>query len=775
MTSYADFRITAVISLSLVMAALSLSAQPAKVPTNTDESKVRSYTLPDPLRMSDGTEINNAPAWIAHRRPEILQLFAANQFGVTPSIDVKPKVEEWEKDVTALGGKARRTQVRLRFGDGENARVIHVVLYLPPDAKSPVPAVEFLGFSPAIVMLNDPGIEEGFGWDAKTKSRVPGKLAPKIGEFDPTIFLDRGIGVAMVYYGDLEPDFKGGDQFGLRSVIGLPSSPRKPSEWGAIGVWAWGASRVLDYLLTNSEINPGQIAIAGASRLGKTTLWTGAQDERFSIVIPMISGEGGAALSRRNYGETVADLTDPKRFEYQFAPAYAQWANRETEMPMDAHMLISLIAPRPLLLITGEKDTWSDPRGEFLALKAAEPVYLLFGKCGLGTDTLPEAGHPILADVGYSMHPSGHEILPADLDIAAQFIVQSIHAPAGEHCLSPLSQQKKRMSAARNFPKDWWPEISKHDAAWYRSDEGLRITANILSWQADNGGWPLMNTTNEPWTGDEKAVGPWGRHGALVASTTNEMRFLARAYRATHDEKDKQALLRAIHLLLDAQYPTGGWPKGYPDFEEPYFRYISLNDDEMVNIMTILKEVAYAPDFNFLDKDIRSKADVAYNRGIDFLMKSQIMLNGTRTAWAQQHDPVTLEPRPARTFEPAAITGNESAGILLMLMSIEHPSPAVQNAIRSGVAWYRSAEIKGIRVVRKDGDQIVVPDEMAPPLWARYYDLKTGKPVFMGRDSIPRDKLADIEKERRAGYAWYGGWGEQVFAAYDAWSKQHPQ
>jgi hypothetical protein len=430
-------------SISLILATLALAApaQTAKVPTNTDESKVRSYTLPDPLRASDGSEITDKASWMRHRS-ELLQLFATNQFGLTAQISVKPTVEVWEKDKPALDGKARRTQVRLRFGSGESAPVVHVVVYIPASAKARVPAVEYLGFSPAVVMVDDAGIEEGYGWNSKTKARVPGKSAVKVGAFDPTIFMDRGIGVAMVYYGDLEPDFSGGDRLGLRTAIGMPNTPRQPSEWGAIGVWAWGASRVLDYLLTNPEINPSQIAIAGASRLGKTTLWTGAQDERFSMVIAMISGEGGAALSRRNFGETIADLTDPKRFEYQFAPKYGEWANRETEMPMDAHMLLSLIAPRPLLLITGEKDTWSDPRGEFLAMKAAEPVYRLFGKCGLPVDTLPAAGQPVLGDIGYSMHSSGHEIPPADLRTAADFIVLSTQGTAKAQCSKAAPSSK---------------------------------------------------------------------------------------------------------------------------------------------------------------------------------------------------------------------------------------------------------------------------------------------------------------------------------------------
>jgi len=358
--------------------------------------------------------------------------------------------------------------------------------------------------------------------------------------------------------------------------------------------------------------------------------------------------------------------------------------------------------------------------------------------------------------------------------LVATLTVMSIAPAAGaqEHKTpdpSTLAAAARLRESNRNFPVDWWKDIKTRDAAWYRSPEARRMTANILSWQAANGGWPLMNTTREPWTGDPGAIGPWGRDGALIGGTVNEMRFLARAYRATGDVADKKAIVRALDFILDAQYPSGGWPKSYPNLVEPYFRFASLNDDEMTDLMALLRDAAASPDFALLDAARRAKAQAAFDRGVGFLIRSQVRISGQLTAWAQQYDPVTLKPMPARTFEPAAVSGEESAGVVKLLMAIDHPSPQIRRAVEAAVAWYRRAAIKGIRMVYADHDRVVARDASAPPIWARYYNLETGRPEFMGRDGVPRTRLADIEKERRGGYAWYGYWGQPVLDAYPAW------
>jgi hypothetical protein len=178
----------------------------------------------------------------------------------------------------------------------------------------------------------------------------------------------------------------------------------------------------MDYLETDQSVDAKRVAVEGISRLGKTVMWAGAHDQRFAMVIASCSGEGGAALSRRNYGETIAHLTEPTRYPYQFCANYAKYAKAVDQLPVDAHMLVALMAPRPVLLQTGDKDFWSDPKGEFLAAVAAEPVFRLYGKQGLGTGQMPAPGVPILHDIGYLEHEGGHGTVPSDWPVFVKFM-----------------------------------------------------------------------------------------------------------------------------------------------------------------------------------------------------------------------------------------------------------------------------------------------------------------------------------------------------------------
>jgi hypothetical protein len=267
----------------------------------------------------------------------------------------------------------------------------------------------------------DPGIKPGEIWNREKKWVAVPKDA-RSGSLNVLPFLAQGFGVATVYYGDIEPDFQGGIALGVRSLYLKAGHTQAPNEWGAIGAWAWGLSRAMDYLEIDKGVDAKRVAIVGVSRLGKTVLWAGAYDQRFAMVIASCSGEGGAALSRRNYGETIKHLTEPTRYPYWFCANYSKYADRVNELPVDAHMLLSLIAPRPLLLQTGDTDGWSDPKGEFLAAAAAGPVFKLLGRESLGTDQIPAAGRPILRTLGYAMHSGGHGTLPADWPIFLQFM-----------------------------------------------------------------------------------------------------------------------------------------------------------------------------------------------------------------------------------------------------------------------------------------------------------------------------------------------------------------
>jgi hypothetical protein len=304
-----------------------------------------------------------------------------------------------------------------------------LLIYLPADVRKPAPLLLNLSFTANSSAVDDPGIKPGEVW-GRDKKRVP---APKggFGRVNPAPFLAQGIGVATIYYGDIDPDFLGGVPLGVRALYLKPGqSEPAPDEWGSIAAWAWGLSRAMDYLETDKGVDAKRVAILGVSRLGKTVMWAGAHDPRIAMVIASCSGEGGAALSRRNYGETIAHLTAPTRYPYQFCANYQKFANQVDRFPVDAHMLVALMAPRPVLLQTGDQDAWSDPKGEFLSAVAAQPVYRLLGKQGLGTDQMPPAGEAIMHDIGYLMHAGGHGTIASDWDQFLKFM-QMHFASAG--------------------------------------------------------------------------------------------------------------------------------------------------------------------------------------------------------------------------------------------------------------------------------------------------------------------------------------------------------
>ncbi len=393
----------------------------AGLPVNYTEAQAGSYTLPDPLVLSSGKPVADAKTWREKRRPEIVRLFEENQFGRSPGKPRGLRFEVFDKGTPALGGKAVRRQVTIHFA--ETGPTVDLLLYLPAAARGKSPVLLNASFTANSNAVEDPGIKPGEIWNAKEQKRIPASAGRRFGRLDPTRFLDAGIGVATLYYGDIDPDFNGGLPHGVRHLFLKPGqSQPEAGEWGTIGAWAWGLSRALDYLETDKGVDAKRVALTGVSRLGKTVLWAGAHDERFAAVIASCSGEGGAALSRRHYGETVGHLVAPTRYPYQFAANYGKYGDRVNDMPVDSHMLIALIAPRPLLLQTGNTDKWSDPRGEFLAAVAAGPVYRLLGKQDLGTDRIPEAGKPILNTLGYVMHDGGHGMVPSDWDVFLEFL-----------------------------------------------------------------------------------------------------------------------------------------------------------------------------------------------------------------------------------------------------------------------------------------------------------------------------------------------------------------
>jgi hypothetical protein len=391
----------------------------AGIPVNYDEALVGNYKLPDPLVLADGKPVRDAKTWLQKRRPQLVSMFEENQFGRSPGRPKNMTFDVFDKGTPALDGKALRRQVTVNFSPD---RKMDLLIYLPANARKPVPLLLNLSFTANSNLVNDPGIKPGEIWN-REKKRVPAASGNNIGRIDVAKLLDQGIGVATVYYGDIDPDFEGGIPNGVRSLYLKPGQKEPaPDEWGAIAAWGWGLSRALDYLETDKGVDAKRVAIFGVSRLGKTVLWAGAGDPRFAMVIASCSGEGGAALSRRNYGETIKHLVAPTRYPYQFAQNYQKYGDQVDQFPVDAHLLVSLIAPRPVLLQTGDTDFWSDPKGEFMSAVAAGPVYRLLGKQGLDTDQMPAAGVPIMHTIGYYMHSGGHGTVPSDWDQFLAFI-----------------------------------------------------------------------------------------------------------------------------------------------------------------------------------------------------------------------------------------------------------------------------------------------------------------------------------------------------------------
>jgi hypothetical protein len=400
----------------------------ANIPVNYDEGKTGTYTLPDPLKLNNGQPVRDAKTWYAKRRPEIVHIFETQQYGRDPGRPAEESFEVTDKGTPALNGKAIRKQVTISFSKDKTWPKIHLLIYLPAAAKKAVPVFFSINFGAVQNAVDDPGIAPEKIWDPKTHAWISAPKSLGFGRIDVEPLLEAGFGVATFYYGDVDPDDPEGFTSGIRARYLKPGqTERAPDDWGSIAAWAWGISRVEDYFETDKNIDAKRVAIHGISRLGKTVMWAGAHDQRFAAVIASCSGEGGAALSHRNYGETIAHLTAPSRYSYQFATNYAKYDGFPDAAPMDANLLIALIAPRPLLLQTGNTDHWSDPKGEFLAAVAASPVYKLLGKDGLDTDVWPAAKQPILHDLGYFMHDGGHGMVPSDWEIYLQFLKMHLH------------------------------------------------------------------------------------------------------------------------------------------------------------------------------------------------------------------------------------------------------------------------------------------------------------------------------------------------------------
>jgi pectate lyase len=308
---------------------------------------------------------------------------------------------------------------------------------------------------------------------------------------------------------------------------------------------------------------------------------------------------------------------------------------------------------------------------------------------------------------------------------------------------------------------------------WFDGDDARRIAANILSYQTDLGGWPKnVDTTAAPYAGDRRDL----RGTFDNRATTDELRFLARAFAATKDDRYRTAVEKGVDHILKAQYPTGGWPQFYPP-PKTYHRHITFNDDAMTRVMEFLRETYTQDRYAFLGGARRTAARTAFDNGVACILKCQIKVDGKLTAWCAQHDDVDFRPRPGRTYELASISGAESVGVARLLMSLDHPSPEIVQAVDGAAAWFDAVKLTGIRVTYekdprspKGTNKVVVKDPAAPPLWARFYEIGTNRPLFADRDGVPKYDLSEIGYERRNGYNWLSDWPADLLAKeYPAW------
>lgn len=307
--------------------------------------------------------------------------------------------------------------------------------------------------------------------------------------------------------------------------------------------------------------------------------------------------------------------------------------------------------------------------------------------------------------------------------------------------------------------------LAKKPDSWFHSKEGRRTIDNILSWQSVNGDWPKNeDTTSRAYPNSRAKIRGTFDNGA----TTGELRVLARAFRVVENAKYKKAFHKGFDHIIDAQYANGGWPQYFP-LRKGYYSRITFNDGSMIRLMQFLRDSTESTDFAFLDDDRRARAMKALERGVDCILKCQVVVNSTPTVWCAQHDELTFAPAIARSYELASLSGSESVGVLKYLMSLEDPTPEIVSAVTAGVNWFDSVKIRGVRITNRRGDRVLVKAPDAPPLWARFYEIGTNRPFFCDRDGIPKYDIAEIGEERRNGYAWYGNWGESLARAYANW------
>ena len=410
---------------------LETSLSLGQLSVNYDELAVRNYSLPNVLLGPDTEQALCSSDWEKNTRPYQFKLLEEFVYGCQiPPVEIavlsEIRIEKRYGDKTAV-----RIQATLQMGTAKNAPTTDVLLYVPKSKKK-APVFLKLNFLGNQAEVPDKDIEITKNWIISKEGINHANEASrgtKAHRFPVEFLLGRGYGLATAHCGDFFPDHKEGRSTSILGSLGKPVGRNaQVDEPGAIGTWAWGLSRILDWLLTLPEVDPNRIIVVGHSRLGKAALWAGACDQRFAMVISNESGCGGAALSRRNYGESIAKITN--RFPHWFCPRLATFANRESELPCDQHSLLAMVAPRPLYVASAQNDRWADPKGEFLAAVAADPVWKLYNLQGLGTQKIPPVDASVGEMIGYHIRKGNHDLLQFDWNQFANFADRKLQKKA---------------------------------------------------------------------------------------------------------------------------------------------------------------------------------------------------------------------------------------------------------------------------------------------------------------------------------------------------------
>lgn len=412
----------------LLFLSLFFSAFGQKTTVNYDESKIPEYDLPELLLSKTGSLVSSSSQWEKTRRNEILADFETYVYGKTPTGKVQVKTE-LIKEMDAFDGKATMKEVKMTFTKKKQSISMDILIYLPK-SQNKAPLFIGLNFFGNHTIVLDPNVSLASSWIRNNEEF--GIVDNKATEASRGVrqyrwavekIIARGYGLATIYYGDIDPD-KNDLSDGIHPLF-YKKGQTQPAkdEWRSIGAWAWGLSRAMDYFEEDEDIDESKIALMGHSRLGKASLWGGATDKRFAIVISNDSGCGGAALSRRRIGETVERINTS--FPHWFCDNFKKYNNDEKSLPIDQHMLLALVAPRPVYVASAEKDRWADPKGEFTSAFLAGEVYSLYGLKGIPTDQMPELNQPIQKSVGYHIRTGKHDV--TDFDWGAYLDFADLH------------------------------------------------------------------------------------------------------------------------------------------------------------------------------------------------------------------------------------------------------------------------------------------------------------------------------------------------------------